>query len=73
MTAIPEKRHQSKKKKVLDSINEETVVQWQPQKPIWKVVADIGEQIPLTTWEKVPDDASINFKHYLYGESKRYA
>ena len=73
MTAILEKRHQSKKKKVLDSINEEAVVQCQPQKPIWKVVADIGAQIPLATWEKVPDDASINFKHYLYGEPKRNA
>ena len=66
MTAIPEKRHQSKKKKVLDSINEETVVQCQPQKPIWKVVADIGKQIPLTTWEKVPDDASINFRNKYF-------
>ena len=73
MTAIPKKRHQSKKKKALDSINEETVVQCQSQKPIWKVVADIGSQIPLATWEKVPDDASINFKHYLYGEPKRNA
>ena len=73
MKTIPEKRHQSKKKKVLDSKNEETVVQCQPQKPIWKVVADIGTQIPLTTWEKVPNDASINFKHYLYGEHKRNA
>ena len=73
MTAIPEKRHQSKKKKGLDSIDEETVVQFQPQKPIWKVIADIGKQIPLTTWEKVPDDASINFKHYLYGKPKRNA
>ena len=71
MTAMPEKRNQSKKKKNLDLINEETVMDCQLQKPIWKVVADIGEQIPLTTWEKVPDDASINFKHYLYGESKR--
>ena len=66
MTAMP-----AKKKKTLDSINEETVMQCQPQEPIWKVITDIGKQIPLTTWEKVPDDASINFKHYLYGESKR--
>lgn len=72
MTAIPKKQNQSKKKN-LNPIHGETVMQCQPQKPIWKVVADIGEQIPLTTWEKVPDDASINFKHYLYGESKRDA
>ena len=73
MTTMPAKKNQPKKKKNLDSINEETVMQCQPQKPIWKVIADIGKQIPLTTWEKVPDDASINFKHNLYGESKRSA
>jgi hypothetical protein len=71
MTAMPKKKELIKKN--LDPVNEETVMQCQPQKPIWKVVAEIGEQIPLTTWEKVPDDASINFKHYLYGESKRNA
>ena len=70
MTAMPAKKSQPKKKN-LDSINEETVMQCRPQEPIWKVIADIGKQIPLTTWEKVPDDASINFKHYLYGESKK--
>ena len=73
MTAMPAKKNQPKKKKNLDSINEETVMQYQPQKPIWKVIADIGKQIPLTTWGKVPDDASINFKHYLYGKPKRNA
>ena len=71
MTAMPRKKEPIKKEKNLDLINEETVMDCQLQKPIWKVVADIGEQIPLTAWEKVPDDASINFKHYLYGESKR--
>lgn len=71
MTAMPKKKELIKKN--LDPVNEETVMQCQPQKPIWKVVAEIGEQIPLTTWEKVPDDASINFKHYLYRESKRNA
>ena len=71
MTAISKKRHQSKKKKGLDSINEETVMQCQSQKPIWEIVAGIGSQITLAAWEKVPDDASINLKHYLYGEPKR--
>lgn len=71
MTAISKKRHQLKKKKGLDSINEETVMQCQSQKPILEIVAGIGSQIPLATWEKVPDDASINLKHYLYGEPKR--
>ena len=71
MTAISKKRRQSRKKKRLDSINEETVMQCQSQEPIWQIVADIGSQIPLAKWDKVPDDASINFKHYLYGEPKR--
>lgn len=46
-------------------------MQCQSQEPIWKIVADIGSQIPMAKWDKVPDDASINFKHYLYGEPKR--
>ncbi len=71
MTAISKKRYQSRKKKCLDSKNEETVMQCQSQEPIWKIVAGIGSQIPLASWENVPDDASINFKHYLYGEPKR--
>ena len=73
MRAMPAKKNQPKRKKNLDSINEKTAMQCQLQEPIWKVIADIGKQIPLATWEKVPDDASINFKHYLYGESKRNA
>ena len=48
-------------------------MQRQLQKPIWKFVAKIGAQIPLTVWEKVPDNTLINFKHYLYREPKRNA
>ena len=71
MAAVPQKIRQAKEKKALDAPNTGIVMRCQLRKPIWKVVAEIGEQIPLTTWEKVPDDSSINFKHYLYGESKR--
>ena len=46
-------------------------MQCQSQEPIWKIVADIGSQIPMAKWDKVPDDASINFKHYLYGETQK--
>lgn len=71
MTAISKKERRSRKKKDLGSINEDTVTQCQSKEPIWKIVAGIGSQIPLASWENVPDDASINFKHYLYGEPKR--
>lgn len=40
------------------------------QRPIWEVVAEIGAQIPDEDWAKIPNDGSINYKHYLYGTSK---
>jgi len=41
------------------------------QRPIWEVIVEIGEQIPDEEWANVPTDASINYKHYLYGTSKK--
>jgi hypothetical protein len=41
------------------------------QRPIWEIVADIGAQISDVEWEKVPTDASINYKHYLYSAPKQ--
>jgi hypothetical protein len=38
-----------------------------PRRPIWQVIVEIGEEIPDEEWEKVPPDASINYKQYLYG------
>jgi len=73
MATIPEKIHQSDKERVIDSTKEAPAMQCQSQQPIWKVVVEIGSQIPLEEWEKVPDDASINLKHYLYGEPKKNA
>jgi hypothetical protein len=43
----------------------------QAQRPIWEIVAEIGVQISDEEWEKVPSDASINYKHYLYGAPKK--
>jgi hypothetical protein len=40
------------------------------KRPIWEIVAEIGDQISDEDWEKVPPDASINYKHYLYGAPK---
>lgn len=36
-------------------------------RPIWQVIVELGEQIPDEEWEKVPPDASMNYKQYLYG------
>lgn len=41
------------------------------KRPIWEVVAEIGSQIPDEEWAKLPSDASINYKHYLYGASRK--
>lgn len=41
------------------------------KRPIWEVVAEIGAQIPDQEWAEVPDDSSINYKHYLYGAPKQ--
>ena len=43
------------------------------KRPIWEVVVEIGAQIPDEVWATVPDDASINYKHYLYGAPKKQA
>jgi hypothetical protein len=36
------------------------------QRPIWEIVVEIGTQIPAEEWAKLPDDASINYSHYLH-------
>jgi len=36
-------------------------------RPIWQVIVELGEQIPDEEWEKVPPDASMNYRQYLYG------
>lgn len=41
------------------------------QRPIWEVIVEIGEQIPNEERAKVPSDASVNYKHYLYGMLKK--
>ena len=37
------------------------------ERPAWEVVVELGSQIADDEWAKVPDDSSVNFKHYLYG------
>jgi hypothetical protein len=41
-------------------------------RPIWEVIAEISEEIPIEEWEKLPSDGSVNHDHYLYGAPKRY-
>ena len=43
------------------------------KRPIGEVIVEIGAQIPDEVWATVPDDASINYKHYLYGAPKKQA
>lgn len=35
-------------------------------RPLWQMIVELGEEIPDEEWEKVPSDASINYKKYLY-------
>lgn len=65
MTTSPSKQH--------GSTNESAEIvasQNDTQRPIWEVVAEIGAQIPDEQWAKIPNDGSINYKHYLYGTFK---
>ncbi len=41
------------------------------QVPFWKIVVDLGAQIPDEEWAKIPNDASVNLDRYLYGPFER--
>ncbi len=41
------------------------------QIPFWKIVVNLGAQIPDEEWAKVPNDASLHLDHYLYGPFER--
>jgi hypothetical protein len=42
------------------------------ERPIWEVLTEMSDAIPLEEWEKLPSDGSVNHDHYLYGAPKRY-
>lgn len=42
-----------------------------PARAAWEVVVEIGSQIPDEEWERVPEDASIQYRHYLYDTAKK--
>jgi len=74
MTAIPENIQRLRNKKAIDStdyVQSIPAMQHHLGPPIWEIIVEIGSQIPDEEWEKVPDDASINLKHYLYGDAKK--
>lgn len=39
-------------------------------RPIWKVISDLGTEIPESEWERVPTDLARNLDHYLYGRKQ---
>ena len=42
------------------------------KRPIWEILTEMSDVIPLEEWEKLPSDGSVNHDHYLYGAPKRY-
>jgi hypothetical protein len=39
-------------------------------RPIWEVLVELGASVPVSEWEKVPTDLSVNFHHYHHGAPK---
>lgn len=39
-------------------------------RPIWDIVAELGQSIPAEEWDKLPKDASIHLDRYLYGKGE---
>lgn len=40
------------------------------ERPLWARVASIGASVPGADWKDMPEDASVNLDHYLYGAPK---
>ena len=58
---------------VLEIIEKKLFVsQQKDSRPIWEIIAEISNEIPLEEWEKLPSDGSVNHDHYLYGAPKKY-
>ena len=67
MTTLPTKKYSTESDREFSSSPDEV------KRQIWEIVSEIGVQIPNEEWAKVPSDASINYKHYLYGSAKKEA
>ena len=57
--------------KMLEYAKNLEVAESNRHRPIWEVINEISSQIPLEEWEKIPNDASVNLDHYLYGAPKQ--
>jgi hypothetical protein len=42
-------------------------------RPLWEVIMEIARRVPAGEWAKIPDDASYQLDHYLYGAPKKPA
>jgi hypothetical protein len=40
-------------------------------RPIWEIIVEISSTVPVEEWDKIPEDASVNLDHYLYGAPKK--
>lgn len=67
MTALPPKQDDALAKAQPSASKNGT------KRPIWEIVAEIGAEISDEEWETVPNDASINYKYYLYGQPRKNA
>ena len=67
MTTLPTEKYSTESDQEFSSSPDKV------KRPIWEIVSEIGVQIPDEEWAKVPSDASINYKHYLYGSAKKEA
>lgn len=67
MTATLKPRHTKEKNEAVQT----EAVQTPDERPIWEQIAELGAQIPDADWEKVPNDSSLNFKHYLHGAPRK--
>jgi putative addiction module CopG family antidote len=38
--------------------------------PVWKTIAQLGQEIPEEEWSQVPLDLASNVDHHLYGSPK---
>lgn len=68
---MDEPHHEHEESASVDVPPKDSPVKRTMTQAIWEVIAEIGAQIPEEEWEKVPSDASINYKHYLYGVPKK--
>ncbi|MDQ2730596.1 MAG: hypothetical protein M3Y56_02965 [Armatimonadota bacterium] len=62
-----------RKSRIKDKQVPENVIEDVAARPAWEIVVELGGQISDEEWAKVPDDSSLNYRHYLYGTPKKIA